>query len=148
MKIFPALLTLASFASYFQPIVADNVCSSGLYAALAPLYNSVPAVNYCKGQVDKVMVTATAARKVRKRAPKSSTITTSSPTKKTSTTTPVKISTTKTATDAKPSSWSSLVAQAKEVVATFCSYAGYPATITVCRIDSFRDCSLTACRQV
>lgn len=137
MKLLPTLSALVSFAAYIPPIVADSVCSTGLYAALAPLETYPPAVSYCQGQAGKVTVTVTAsaAQRLRKRASKSSaTSSATSANTKTTATTPVKTSTTSTTENAKASAWSSLVAQAKQVVATFCSCAGYPATVTVCCI--------------
>lgn len=122
MKLVTTLSILVSSSAYIQPIVAEGVCSSGLYAALAPLETYAPAVSYCQGEAAKVTVTVTAALRMRKRAIK------------TTATTSVKTSATSTAKDAKAFSWSSLVAQAKQVVATFCSCAGYPATVTVCSI--------------
>lgn len=117
---------LAVFTLQALQVSADSsVCSSGIYAALAPLDNYAPAVSYCQGQAGKATVTVTVSANA-KRQPATATTATSGVTAST-----LKTSTTKTATDAKAASWSSLVAQAKSVVATFCSCAGYPATVTV-----------------
>lgn len=126
-------LSLAALASQVSYTTADSVCSSGLYAALAPLDTYPPAVTYCQGQAGKatVTVTKTAATAKVKRVPATTSNTQATANTKATATT-LKTSTTTTGKDAKASAWSSLVAQAKSVIATFCSCAGYPATVTVC----------------
>lgn len=116
---------------------AASACSSGIYAALAPLETYPPAVSYCKGQAGKSTVTTTVTvdNANRRRAVMK---TTASPkTTKTPTST-LKTSATKTTSDAKAASWSSLVQQAQAVVSTFCSCAGYPAIVTVSPCPSFQ----------
>lgn len=115
-----------------ETLAAGSVCSSGIYAALAPLETYAPAVNYCQGQANKVAVTTTVTASPKaKRVP----VTTGGTKITTTSATTLKTSTTS-SKDAKASSWSSLVAQASAVVATFCSCAGYPATTTVCHHTS------------
>lgn len=130
------LLSLTALLLQASHTTADSVCSSGLYAALAPLDTYAPAVSYCQGQADKTTVTVTATvTAVAKREPATTanakTTATTASTKTTATTLKT-IATTTSSNDAKASAWSSLVAQAKSVIATFCSCAGYPATTTVC----------------
>lgn len=129
MKSFTSL-SIAIFAIQALRVAASgSVCSSGIYAALAPLDDFPPAVTYCRGQANKVTVTATTTVTstvaiAQKRA--KTTSASSKSTKNTATTLKTATST----ANAKAAQWSSLVAQAEGIVATFCSCAGYPATTT------------------
>lgn len=129
---YATFLSLAIVAAQVAHTSANSACSSGLYAALAPLDNYPPAVSYCKAQAGKATVIVSATAKKIRRIPRTTSATSSGPTASTASGTTLKTTTTSSSKDAKASSWSSLVAQAKQVVATFCSCAGYPATITVC----------------
>lgn len=99
---FSSLAVLAFQA--LQVSAGSSVCSSGIYAAFAPLDTYAPAVSYCQGQAGKTTVTVTVSAKA-KRHPA-----TAATPKSIVTTTTLKTSTNKTTADAKAASWSSLVA--------------------------------------
>lgn len=126
--------TYLSFAVFaiqtLQTPAAGSACSSGIYAALAPLETYPPAVTYCKGQAGKSTVTTvvTAASALRRRAVAK---TTSIKASKTTTSSSKSSTSAKSTTDTRAAAWSSLVQQAEGIVSTFCSCAGYPAVVTV-----------------
>lgn len=150
-----SLLALTFFSvlpQYVAPVLAaDNVCSTGIYATLAPLAAYAPAQAFCSAKFPAVIVTVTASvyapRGKRSQVPtttsntnakKSTTTTkpsTTTTTKITTTTKPATTTTTKTTTttnsqDPKSSLLSLLSAQAYNVASTFCSCINPPKTVS------------------
>jgi hypothetical protein len=109
MKLFPSQLVLSAVIAllliHMKPtLAASNVCSTGIYAVLAPLNNYPPAQAFCS------------AKYPQKRTNGKATTTKITTTKITTTT-----SRTTTSQDAKASLFSQLVSELGSVASTFCS---------------------------